>query len=586
MPETPPIKLSHVITTTKDQVQKILKKLPNEYYYYITLVIVVFILFALFSWIYSILALKSSACNKLDILYPSNSPSNRSFILTKNRVEDITKFDDIKASIFRNYYVKASYNSCCGDGYKNNFVNLCALEKAIIAGARFLDFEIYSYNNIPIVAASTSDDNNIKEVYNYLTVEEVFETLNYNSFDNSITTCANDPMILNLRFMTENTSIFNKVAKLINEKLNYNPQSNQIDSYLIKYSKEINLLKQPIKKLSKKFIIIATANPTNNIFNDTDLNDLINLKSNGEYCKTYRYDTIRSKGFNSATLEREVRHNYVIVLPNLSNDLYNYDIELPLSNGCQAICMKFQNMDTNLLSYHELFKDNGRYSFILKSESKRKDLPETYTTNNSMSNNKLTDEDIVNAVTGRSDNSSFGTRSTRQIDIQSCSQDNETICRNYNATCNKGSSGKDYCRFNHITHENICDNSSNPGNWQFCDPVNPISSTFCKENQNFPGPPEGICVEEAINFKCEPSGIKKCNDLDASYCIKSHNSPNNNICVYKNIQESDCTGSNKFWATCANGNPSRNEDWCLMNPNFPGTDPSGICIYDPLYTPS
>ena len=48
----------------------------------------------------------------------------------------LQNFDNNLASIFRNY-VKSSYNSCCGDGYKNNFVNLCALEKCIIAGARF-----------------------------------------------------------------------------------------------------------------------------------------------------------------------------------------------------------------------------------------------------------------------------------------------------------------------------------------------------------------------------------------------------------------------------------------------------------------
>ena len=32
------------------------------------------------------------------------------------------------------------------DGYKNNFVDLCALDTCIKFGARCLDFEIYSYN--------------------------------------------------------------------------------------------------------------------------------------------------------------------------------------------------------------------------------------------------------------------------------------------------------------------------------------------------------------------------------------------------------------------------------------------------------
>ena len=59
---------------------------------------------------------------------------------------------------------------------------------------------------------------------------------------------------------------------------------------------------------------------------------------------------------NKNILSDPTRNKYVIVLPNLTNDLNNYDIELLLSNGCQAMCMKFQNMDNNLLAYHELFK--------------------------------------------------------------------------------------------------------------------------------------------------------------------------------------------------------------------------------------
>ena len=40
-----------------------------------------------------------------------------------------------------NYHVKSAYNCCCGDGYKNNFVAICALEKCIAIGCRFLDFD-------------------------------------------------------------------------------------------------------------------------------------------------------------------------------------------------------------------------------------------------------------------------------------------------------------------------------------------------------------------------------------------------------------------------------------------------------------
>ena len=54
-------------------------------------------------------------------------------------------------------------------------------------------------------------------MYNFLTVDEVFQTLNLMSFNLEDTNCANDPMIIHLRFMTENTNVLNKVADLIEQ---------------------------------------------------------------------------------------------------------------------------------------------------------------------------------------------------------------------------------------------------------------------------------------------------------------------------------------------------------------------------------
>ena len=99
--------------TTKDLLNK-LENIKPEYYYYFTIIIVAFILFALFSWIYSILSLKNVACDRLDILYPKTSQINYSFMRSANNVKGdaLEDFDNNLASIFRNYYVKSSYNSC------------------------------------------------------------------------------------------------------------------------------------------------------------------------------------------------------------------------------------------------------------------------------------------------------------------------------------------------------------------------------------------------------------------------------------------------------------------------------------------
>ena len=113
-------------------------------YLYMTISIVILILLILFGWIYDRLALEQRTCDKLEKYYKSNI--GKSYFTSANTVETssatdltTTKFD-ISNSIFKNYYVKSAYNCCCGDGYKNNFVNLCALEKCISNGCRFFRF--------------------------------------------------------------------------------------------------------------------------------------------------------------------------------------------------------------------------------------------------------------------------------------------------------------------------------------------------------------------------------------------------------------------------------------------------------------
>ena len=73
-----------------------LQNIKPQYYYYLTILIVAFILFALFSWIYSILSLKNSACDRLNILYPKTGQINYSFMRSANNVKGdaLENFDD------------------------------------------------------------------------------------------------------------------------------------------------------------------------------------------------------------------------------------------------------------------------------------------------------------------------------------------------------------------------------------------------------------------------------------------------------------------------------------------------------------
>jgi len=341
-------------------------------YLYMTMSIVILILLILFGWIYDRLALEQRTCDKLEKYYRSNI--GQSYFTSANTVvassaTDLTttKFD-VSNSIFKNYYVKSAYNCCCGDGYKNNFVNLCALEKTISNGCRFLDFEIYSYNNKPIVASSTANSNFIKETYNSLDLGDVLSSVTTRAFDAIHTNCNRDPLILNFRVMSTNLTMLEKMGALFEQYLDLATS----DSTTFRIMKQHNyttgsILNVQMKDLYKTVIVICDFYPSNNIIETNNvlakLKTYINLKGKSTYCKTYRYTEIAGK---TSQFIDETKRNFVIVLPNLNNSVNNNEFASSYGYGCNAIAMKYQTKDANLESYIAQFTNKGNYSWILK----------------------------------------------------------------------------------------------------------------------------------------------------------------------------------------------------------------------------
>jgi len=335
----------------------------------ITLGIIILLLVVLFSWIFDRLGLKEKACNKLDTYYPN--PTNESYFNNDTYIKASGRAifgTDNSNSTLINYHVKSAYNCCCGDGYKNNFVALCALEKCISNGCRFLDFEIYSYNNDPIVASSTANSNYIKETYNALLLSEVLTVITENAFDGNKTICANDPLILNFRVMSTNLTMLEKMGDLFEEYIDRSDSSIGSNFSLLASYKDASVLSIKMAELYRKIIIICDFNPEPNIIINPKLAKLekyINLKGKSLYCNTFRYNDIVAKNGTSQFIQ-DTKRKYTIVLPNLDNSIKNFDSVSSFTNGCQAICMKHQNLDSNLIGYNEQFQLNGIFSWKMK----------------------------------------------------------------------------------------------------------------------------------------------------------------------------------------------------------------------------
>lgn len=353
----------------------------EQNYIIITFVIIFFILFSLISWIYSKLVLQSNACNKLDILYPdSNHYRGRSFFQNNRNVitEGEATMNDEYASIMRSYYIKTAYNCCCIDGYKNNFVALCGLTSCIKQGARCLDFEIYSLNNEPIVAASTANNNYIKETYNYLKFSDVLSIIYNQAFSEHHTTCHYDPLFLNFRIMSTNSTIFNKMGdyiyNILYERRDDHPY---FDNNVVSNNNYdgTRFLTGHIRTFFQKIIIMCECQQNKRLITTTKLGKYTNLICDNQYLSKMRFKQIEAIGNSRSPLTvGEAKKKLYIILPDLNNNINNYDYTLALNQGCQFIAMKFQNLDNYLIAYFEFFKENNNFSFRLKHPSLRVDL--------------------------------------------------------------------------------------------------------------------------------------------------------------------------------------------------------------------
>ncbi len=346
----------------------------------ISFVIIFFILFSVLSWIYNTLSNKSRSCVRINSLYKEGND-----LRTYNPA---LRYEGAKEVILvKNFFIKTAYNCCCVDGYKNNWVDGCALRKCIYQGVRCLDFEIYSYNDEPIIAASTANNNSIKETYNYMKFQNVLNIITNENNSNNIANHS-DPLFLHFRIMSDNINIYKKMAILIKSVLFNNDDQNRNRCNI----KEEKLVMSNINELQNKYIIMVNAKNYVNV-QQTDLIDYVNLQSGGPNLGLLRYQTLLAAGDNNALLKAQTRKSLFIVLPDLNNNIENYDWTKAYNNGCQFIAMKFQNVDNHLIHYNEIMfieninnnNDLTRQAIVLKPpnliEPEQNDPPYQATTN-------------------------------------------------------------------------------------------------------------------------------------------------------------------------------------------------------------
>lgn len=284
---------------------------------------------------------------------------------------NIRPIDSDVSGNFSDYYIKTAYNACSGGSYKNDYVNICNLKAVLKQGVRALDFEIYSIDNKPVVATSTSDNYYIKETYNYVDFSDVMSTIQNYAFSGGTSPNATDPVIIHLRFMSNNQKMYKKLATIFKsyDKIMLGKEFSYENS-------GHNLGDEKLLNLRNKVVLIVDRSNTAFLENK-ELLEYVNLTSGSIFMRAYTYYEVK----NNPDLE-EVRQynkrNLTIVFPDTGSNPPNPSGILCRDAGCQMVAMRYQYAD-NFLAENALFFDRCGHAFCLKPEKlrfKEKMLPD------------------------------------------------------------------------------------------------------------------------------------------------------------------------------------------------------------------
>lgn len=287
-------------------------------------------------------------------------------VITDRKLQ--TMNDKMQEQPLRNFYIKTALNCCCLGEWKNNYVDINALQYAIIQGYRCLDFEIYSRNNLPVVSASKKNSYYYTETFNDLDFKDVCKHINDNAF--SVAPNGGDPLLINLRIKSNNTrpEFIKEVIdgiKLFGNRLLAPEYNYEFGGH--------NLGKIPMKNFMGKVIVMAdVSNPIikeNCNTNDQSalancLHQYVNIGTTSPFLHKLEYEMGVK---NTPSMQELIDHNkknMSIVFPDPPFK-QNVDFNVAKAFGCQLIGMMPQLTDANLKTYNSAF-DDSRSAFILK----------------------------------------------------------------------------------------------------------------------------------------------------------------------------------------------------------------------------
>ena len=295
-----------------------------------------------------------------------NPDANTKEFIDKN-ITSINPQDSQSRFKLRDYYIKSAYNAFNPDKFKNSTVSMDACLYTLARGCRFIDFEVFSVDNQPVIASSSVNSFNYKETYNHIPVSDAFEVLGSYAFSGAKCPNPGDPFIIHMRIMSRNVTMYDNLAKVI-------AGSKTVARNLLgpKYGREYQTKDLGNENLADfKGKIILMVDGTNPIYRKTKLFELINMSSKTMFLSKYTYFGVKNVGDPQAFKDAN-KKNMCLVVPDKGGRPVNDGHNGPFTWGCQiaAMCFQEEARDEKLKAYEDKFASVG-YAFILKPEDLR-----------------------------------------------------------------------------------------------------------------------------------------------------------------------------------------------------------------------
>lgn len=258
-----------------------------------------------------------------------------------------SKYKDMKLI---NFYIKTAYNCCSLGNYSNDSVGTCILTSVLKQGVRCLDFEIFSLNDMPVVATSTTNSYYTKETYNSIPFSEILAQIATEAFTLEIAPNSVDPLFIHLRIKSNNPIMFGNLNKMLTSS---GPTSKL-------YSGEIDPTTITLNDMVGKIIVIV--NNENKSYIGTGM---YNMVSGTSAFKTYKYSQIQNLT-KQETMDIQNTNQMSILMPSDGTSPDNIDLNKAVQLKCNMIAMRYQELEDPLLAnYNKMFEKSA---FILKSE--------------------------------------------------------------------------------------------------------------------------------------------------------------------------------------------------------------------------